>query len=244
MSDVLSITPRNLGALALDGYCPRCLWYLLQLRFHPPFCHFGAATFNDAQRSQEAVIGYFLEEEGCLPKEFAPFGDCVARADFPRHWSKLRTTHKSGVVLYGAPDEIYTRKDDPLAVCDLKTAHFRGDADPFHPQYQIQVIGYGAIAEGLKLGTVTLGGLLYWEAQTESVIHACNLSIFAVRAVSRVPRQLPVLAAGRAAAIISLEDICPSETPVREYCRAGGGTVRARTQAYCDSSPVNRHSSS
>ncbi len=85
MQSELRITPRNLGKLCLASYCPKCLAYLLRLKFHAPFDHFGAAIFNDAQKCQEAVIGHYLESDGCLPKEFAPFCDCVARADFPRH---------------------------------------------------------------------------------------------------------------------------------------------------------------
>lgn len=166
----LAITPRNLGCINLPTYCPRCLHYLLRMRFHPPFNHFGAAIFNHLQSCQEAILGYFLEARGSLPKAFKPFCDCASRTEYPKHWSKFSYTHKSGVVLYGAPDEILTRKDGTLCVIDHKTAHCKGDKDPFFGQYQIQVIGYADIAEGLELGDVSLGGLLYWEAQKDSVI--------------------------------------------------------------------------
>jgi PD-(D/E)XK nuclease superfamily len=169
MQSKLATTPRNLGSLRLPGYCPKCLKYLLCMKHQPPFNHFGAAIFGDAQKSQEAIIGYYLDNNGCLPKEFAPFCDCVARTEFPRHWSKFSYLHKSGVTLYGAPDEIFERKDGTLCVVDHKTAHFKGDKDPFHAQYECQVVGYANIAEGLNLGKVTLGGLLYWEAQVEEV---------------------------------------------------------------------------
>ncbi len=165
----LAITPRNLGSLRLPGYCPRCMKYILNLKFHAPFDHFGAAIFGDAQKSQEAVLGYFIERDGCLPKEFSPFCDCTARANFPRHWSTFSYVHDSGVTLYGAPDEIFERKDGTLCVVDLKTAHCKGNKDPFHKQYECQVVGYAAIAEGLGLGEVTLGGLMYWEAQVGEV---------------------------------------------------------------------------
>ena len=165
----IRITPRNLGGICLDGYCPRCFKYLLIQKFHPPFNHFGAAIFSDMQKSQEAVIGFYLDRDGCLPKEFSPFSDCSSRADFPRHWSKFSYTHESGVVLYGAPDEIFHRKDGTLCVVDLKTAHCKEGKDRFRGQYEVQVVGYAAIAEGLGLGEVTLGGLLYWEAQLEQV---------------------------------------------------------------------------
>lgn len=55
-------------------------------------------------------------------------------------------------MLYGQPDEVLNRKDGTLCIIDHKTAHAKGLDDPFHAQYELQVIGYGAIAEGLELG--------------------------------------------------------------------------------------------
>lgn len=169
MSNSIAITPRNLGAICLPSYCPRCFKRLLQMKFHAPFCHFGAAIFNDAQKCQEAILGYYMSKDGCLPKQFAPFCDCVGRTECDKHWSKFRYTHKSGILLYGQPDEVLDRKDGTLCVIDHKTAHANPD-DEFHNQYEIQVIGYANIAEGMKLGEVTLSGLLYWDAQVPDVV--------------------------------------------------------------------------
>jgi hypothetical protein len=169
MSDSLAITPRNLGSICLPGYCPKCFKRLLHTKFHVPY-RFGAALFNDAQKCQEAIVGYFLAKNGSLPKQFAPFCDCISRTECSKHWSKFKYTHKSGVILYGSPDEVMNRKDGTLCIIDHKTAHPKGSDDPFHGQYEIQVIGYGNIAEGLALGEVTLAGLLYWDAQTPDVV--------------------------------------------------------------------------
>lgn len=170
MSDSLAITPRNLGAVCLPGYCPKCFKRLLHMRFHAPFNHFGAAIFGDAQSCQEAILGYYLAKSGCLPKQFAPFCDCAERTECSKHWSKFRYTHSNGVVLYGQPDEVLNRKDGTLCIIDHKTAHAKGDDDPFHNQYELQVIGYANIAEGLGLGEVTLAGLLYWDAQVTPIV--------------------------------------------------------------------------
>src|ERR1700752_2624190 len=101
----LEITPRNLGGILLKHFCKRCFCYLLKMRFHAPFNSFGAGIFNSMQRIEEAVVGHYLEKDGCLPKQFAPLCECTSRVEFPRHWSSYRYTHKSGVVLYGQPDE-------------------------------------------------------------------------------------------------------------------------------------------
>jgi hypothetical protein len=171
MSKDLEITARNLGSLTLAKYCPRCLWYLLRLRFHAPFNSFGAGIFNAMERAERAVVTYYLDDRGCLPKEFSPFCDCTARIEYPNHWSKFRYQHESGVILYGVPDDIFKLEDETLCVLDYKTAKAKGNDDPFHGQYEVQVVGYANIAEvGLGLGTVALGGLLYWEVQTDDVL--------------------------------------------------------------------------
>lgn len=170
MDTEVAITPRNLGCICLDSYCPACLFYLVRMKFHPPFNHFGAGIFNAMQRIEEAIVGDHLDKNGCLPKAFAPFCDCSARVDFPNHWSKFKYVHKTGVTFYGEPDEIFELKDGTLCVIDHKTARNKGDADPFHGQYVAQVVGYGNIAEvGLDLGTVSRGGLFYWEIQDQQV---------------------------------------------------------------------------
>lgn len=155
------------------------------MKFHPPFNSFGAAIFNDMQKIQEAIIGHYLSTEESLPHEFSPFCDCRARASFERHYSKFKYTHRSGVVLYGAPDEIFVLKNGDLCVLDHKTAHFKGKDDLFHDQYQVQVIGYADIAEGMGVGTVTLGGLLYWEIQRDIVL--ANPIGYYKRGIASVP---------------------------------------------------------
>lgn len=169
MSDtVLAVSAKNLGRLNVDNYCPRCLWFLVHIKFHPPFS-FGGQLFNDAERCEKAILGYYLEKDGCLPKPFGPVQDCCERIDYPQHWSKFWHTHESGVALYGIPDEILKRADGTLCVIDHKTARAKDGNDPFYGQYAAQVNAYGYIAEGLGLGEVSLGALLYWEARVEAV---------------------------------------------------------------------------
>jgi hypothetical protein len=143
------------------------------MKFHPPFDHGGGALWTYMQQIQEAQIGHHIEKSGRLPKEFSPFCDIKSRAEFPKHWSKFRYQHKSGVILYGIPDEIFNLADGSLCVIDHKTAMNKGTGDPFLPIYKSQTIGYADIAEnGLDLGEVTKIGLFYWEVQRSGVIDA------------------------------------------------------------------------
>jgi hypothetical protein len=167
----LEITPKRLGLIGLPNYCPRCYWYLLRQKFHPPFDHFGGAIFKQMEQAQMAVVGSFLDRDGSLPKEFAPFCDVVGRTAFPRNWRRFRHRLNSGIVLYGEPDEIFSLSDTSIAVVDHKTANAREGKDPLIGCYRTQIIGYSLIAEcGLKLGQATKGGLFYWSAQHKDVI--------------------------------------------------------------------------
>jgi hypothetical protein len=140
------------------------------MAFHPPFNNFGGAIFHDCQDMQEAVVGYLLEKNGCLPKEFAPFSDCKARVDFPKDWRKFGCKHKSGIYLYGEMDDLLKRADETLLVVDHKTAHPKGDKDPFRSQYEIQTIGYAHITEEINLGHVSSAALFYWDVQHTEVV--------------------------------------------------------------------------
>lgn len=171
MDSPLAISPRNLGLILVMLFCPRCFWFLMRMKFHPPFDKGGGAIWTYLQQIQEAQIGLHLDRNGCLPKEFAPFCDIKERIEYPKHWSKFRYQHKSGIVLYGVPDELFRLSNGGLCVIDHKSAINKGKDDPFLPIYHSQTVGYGDIAQnGLDLGTVTKGGLLYWEIQREPVI--------------------------------------------------------------------------
>ena len=168
----LAITPKRLGLIQIGSYCPRCYWYLLMQKFHPPFDHFGGAIFKNMEQAQMAIVGDLLEKNGRLPEEFAPFCNLVGRVEFPRDWRKFKYQLDSGVVLYGEPDDIYEASDGTIVTIDYKTAQPKDGKDPMLEVYRCQVTGYSLIAEfGLKLGEVSKGGLFYWAAAHDSVVH-------------------------------------------------------------------------
>ena len=164
------ITPKRLGLICVDAYGPRCFWYLLKLRFQPPF-GFGGAIWKNLEQAQIAVMDHMIEKKKRLPKEFAPFQNLVSVVEYPRSYKKFRCRHKSGITLYGEPDSIYEVDDGSIAVIDQKTAHPKEGTDPMLPCYICQTIGYSYIAEfGLKLGTVSMAGLMYWSCQHPDVV--------------------------------------------------------------------------
>ena len=73
------------------------------------------------------------------------------------------TDPATGIVLTGVPDLILGLPNDKLAILDLKTARFSDHQDSLLPMYQVQLVGYALIAEGLNMGTVEALGLVYGE---------------------------------------------------------------------------------
>jgi len=126
----LAITPKRLGLVEIDSFCPRCYWYLLKQKFHPPFDQFGGAIFKSMEQAQMAVVGDLIEKNGTLPEEFAPFCDLVGQVQFPRNWRRFKHRLDSGVLLYGEPDDIFQVSDGSIAVIDFKTARPKDGKDP------------------------------------------------------------------------------------------------------------------
>jgi hypothetical protein len=168
MDEQVRITGKNLGYLALEKYCPHCLWYLLRFKFHPPFSGFGGAVWGWLEKMQRDTVTHLIDRDSCLPEEFAPLCSIKSRVEFKRHWTSFGYLHKSGVFIYGTPDDIFELSNGELCVIDYKSAKNKGTEDEFFPQYRVQVISYGNIAEfGLELGKIGTAGLMYWEAEVD-----------------------------------------------------------------------------
>ena len=245
MSTEYKITPRNLGSLELPDACVKDFWYLSKMSYRALFNNFGAALFNDCQKMQEAMLGYYLEKDGCLPKQFAPFCDVKARVDVSKDWRTFGYRHKSGVWLYGSSDEVLRRADDSIVIWDHKTAHPKGEqaTDRFRPQYSIQVTGYGLIAEvGLKLGRVSGGALGYWDLQHQAVIdNPAKLIRDGMLWGPSCPRYTPLISTIRASTLF-LRKL--SRSGIRRRRLKAGPTVRtAKSLRHClRSNPTSRAS--
>ncbi len=164
MSKPLKISPRLAGKVELATFCPRCLWYELQLKRFP-FGGIMPGLMFYAERTQKAFIKAYLAEHGNLPKYFGPFASCTEPVEFPFRMSALH--EDTGVELTAQVDLMLRNPDDTICLLDLKTSKFDGGGAVFHPQYEIQVTGYSWVTEASGLGTVGKAGLVFCEIQTE-----------------------------------------------------------------------------
>ena len=111
----------------------------------------------------------FFIKSGEIPDCFEPFTDVVADIKVTSYL-QFRAFHPKGVWLHGEPDVLGERSDGTLCILDHKTAFYKGDDDPFMPQYRFQCLGYCFVAEQLYDKKASGAALIYWQANKQSVV--------------------------------------------------------------------------
>jgi hypothetical protein len=140
------ISAKNLGALALPTFCPRCLWLKLRLKNRLPWQTFPG-IFSSIDVFSKQVTDRWFAETGGSPPWLKPFGNLVESID-PPHWSQFSVVDEaSGVELRGVPDHLFRAKDGSTVIIDNKTARFTAGQDALLPLYAVQLHAYAWIAE-------------------------------------------------------------------------------------------------
>lgn len=162
--DTLQISCKDLGVLALESYCPRCVWIKLHVSRLPFQIYPGIFSSIDAY-SKKVTKEYF-QKHGYPPKWFGGFGDLEMPVKVPTS-SKFFVRHReSNIKLTGVPDEIFQKKDGSYFIVDYKTARFTPAQELWMPIYKVQLNGYAYIAERTGLEPVAGLGLAYYEPMT------------------------------------------------------------------------------
>jgi hypothetical protein len=164
MTDPFKISARNAGATAVESYCPRCFWYLLRLK-RLPF-NITPGILNYMEQMQKAFVKGHLAKHRRLPAAFGPFADCTKPVDFPYAMEALHS--ETGVIVTARPDMMLLTPKRKTALLDLKTSKPDGGGKVFHPQYEVQVVGYSWVAQENGIGPIEKTGLVYCWADTEA----------------------------------------------------------------------------
>lgn len=205
----LQISGKDLGALALKSFCPRCFWISRRAKF--PWQVFPGIFSSIDSFSKKLVHGAF--DRGAAPGWLAPLGE-LRGYKAPPSAQKFRTDiEPHGLVLTGAPDAIFERTDATLVIADYKTSRHTDAQDRLLPMYRVQLNAYAYIARQLGWNPVSALALVYTEPLTSDEAAARDESLraegFAMGFAARiVPVALdePMLAPlfGRAAQIHAL----------------------------------------
>jgi hypothetical protein len=160
----ITISGKDLGALALEDFCPRCFWLKMRLGNKLPYQTFPG-IFSSIDSYTKKVTNIHFEKNGVIPKWLAGLG--IVKPIKVPHWSKFFVVDPiTNVHLRGMADDIFQKKDGSHYIIDYKTAKYTASQDHLLPMYATQLNSYAYI--GNRTGYTTTGiGLAYYEPQTE-----------------------------------------------------------------------------
>jgi len=163
-TQLLQISAKNLGELAMPEFCSRCFWIKLNCKL--PYQIFPG-IFSSIDSYTKKITWAYYEKHGKLPDWFNEFGDFIKPIKAPGRNAFFIIDKATNIKLTGVPDEIVQKKDGSYFIIDYKTARFTGKQDALLPIYNVQLNVYALIAEHCGIKPVTGVGLLYYEPMTE-----------------------------------------------------------------------------
>jgi hypothetical protein len=165
MTEQIQISAKNVGAIALPNFCPRCFWLKLKLKGFP-FQIFPGIFSSIDSYSKKIIQSCFDKKELC-PPWLSPLGPISGYINSP-HYSKFFILDtKYDIKLTGSPDVVFTKPDKSFIIADYKTAKFTETQDELLPMYEVQLNAYALIGEQREIKPVSSLALIYTEPLTE-----------------------------------------------------------------------------
>jgi hypothetical protein len=162
----IRISAKDLGVLALPGFCPKCFWLKMRCQNKLPFQIFPG-IFSSIDSYTKKVTSAHFARYNELPSWLGQIANLAGPVKVPHH-SKFRVTDaKTDVTLTGAPDEIIRRDDGSHFIIDYKTSKFTKAQDSLFPLYQVQLNAYAFIGDRQGFDPVSGLALVYMEPQTD-----------------------------------------------------------------------------
>jgi hypothetical protein len=175
MPEAITISAKNLGALSMPGFCPRCFWIEMHAKGFPYQIFPGIFSSIDAY-GKRVVHGWF-DRQKSAPPWLAALGDIEGYRN-PPHYTKFSITdRKTGVVLRGTPDGILAMRDGSFLIIDYKTAKFTAHQDALFPMYATQLNAYAVIGEQRGFNPVSGLALVYTEPVTDDAAAAKDRNV-------------------------------------------------------------------
>jgi len=139
----IKISAKNLGAVAMPDFCPRCFWIKLKTSNKIPWQIFPGIFSSIDAYTKHCV--HAMIESPALPEWLKGMGDIVGYEKVP-HWSKLKyEDQKNNILLTGAMDDILICSDGSRVIPDYKTAKHTDNQDKLFPMYEAQLNGYALL---------------------------------------------------------------------------------------------------
>ena len=169
MPEQLRISGKDLGAVAMPEFCPRCFWIKRNVPSGLPFQIFPGIFSSIDSYTKHVVHGWF-DRHKSAPEWLADLGPLSGYVDPPHH-SKFRFLHAgTNILLTGSPDGVFVLPDGSYMIVDYKTAKHSGSQDDLFPIYETQLNAYAVIGEACGLTPVSKLALIYTEPITDKKV--------------------------------------------------------------------------
>jgi hypothetical protein len=165
------ISAKDIGALAMPDFCPKCFWIKRKAK-QLPFQIFPG-IFSSIDSWTKNVMHAYFDDHGHAPAFIPELTHAVRYLPVP-HWSKFcRTDPATGIIVSGVVDDIYETANGKHIIPDYKTAKYTEGQDKLIPLYQAQLNGYAWVGENVGLNVT---GLLmaYFEPVTSGLLLAAT----------------------------------------------------------------------
>jgi len=174
----LKISAKNLGAVALADFCPRCYWIKLKTSHKLPWQTFPG-IFSSIDSYTKHCIHYMIDSlnpknsmQYSTPAWMKEIGNVVKYLPVPHYSKNQYFDPRSNITLSGAPDDLWILDDGALVIPDFKTAKHTETQDKLFPLYEVQENVYNILmTQDTKVDAKLF--LVYMEPDTAAV-SACN----------------------------------------------------------------------
>jgi hypothetical protein len=162
----IRISVKEVGTLALPGFCPRCFWIKLHCNYRLPYQIFPG-IFSSIDSFTKKIITMHFERHGQLPNWIDTLVPRAKLLKLPHHSVFFVTHEETNIILTGVPDVVLQKSDGSYFIIDYKTAKYTETQDSLLPLYKVQLNGYAYIAERIGFSPVSAIGLIYLEPLTQ-----------------------------------------------------------------------------
>lgn len=161
---MITIAAKQLAALNLPNPCARCFWLRCRCSKTPYAIFPGifsvidgySKALTDAAHANGGMPSWLAEEYGFVDPIRVP------------HFSRFcRHDPVTDITVRGAPDAMFRRRDQSIAIADWKCAKYTAGQEKLIGMYEAQLNGYAWIAEPLGYTPVSHLSLIYTEPVTE-----------------------------------------------------------------------------
>jgi PD-(D/E)XK nuclease superfamily len=162
---IIQISAKNLGAVALPTFCPRCLWFKFHMNKLP--WQMFPGIFSSIDSYNKRLVHAWFDDHNVVPPWLASLGEVVGyhKASFHySHFQALVSTHN--IRLTGSPDDVLILRNGSHVIIDYKTAKYTSHADTLYPMYEVQLNVYAFLGDALGLAPIAGLALVYMEPVT------------------------------------------------------------------------------